>query len=175
MRGRLKSVSRDIVTGKYSVAFETDNLPDIEDLTGKELEIAAKVYREKRSLNSNSYFHLLTGKIAEKMNTSNTHEKNRLIREYGQWEIIDGMIPTITVKPEYEDLILDVDGLHVKPTGRDAAGRVEFGLMRGSSTYDTREMARLIDGTVEEAKELGIETLTPDQIERMKQAWKNGR
>lgn len=47
--------------------------------------------------------------------------------------------------------------------------------MRGSHTYDTKEMSRLIDGTVEEAKELGIETLTPDQVERMKQAWKNGR
>ena len=170
MRGRLKAVNRDVISGKYSVTFEVDTLPAVDDLDG-ELEIEAKVYREKRSLNANSYFHVLAGKIAAKLNTSNTHEKNRLIREYGQWEIIDGLIPTITVKPEYEDLILDVDGLHVKPTGKDENGRLVFGLMRGSHTYNTKEMARLIDGTVEDAKELGIETLTPAELERMKSAW----
>lgn len=43
--------------------------------------------------------------------------------------------------------------------------------MRGSHTYNTAEMSKLIDGTVSEAKELGIETMTPDQIEEMKQKW----
>ena len=33
-------------------------------------------------------------------------------------------------------------------------------------------MSILIDGTVQEAKDLGIETMTPDQIEEMKQKWK---
>jgi hypothetical protein len=44
--------------------------------------------------------------------------------------------------------------------------------MRGSHTYDSREMSRLIDGTVSEAKELGIETLSPAELERMKQQWR---
>ena len=35
-----------------------------------------------------------------------------------------------------------------------------------------REMARLLDGIIEEAKELGIDTRTPDEIERMKMEWK---
>ena len=174
MKGKLKSASRDIVTGGFLISFEAEHLPaDLPELSGKDLDIDVKIHREKRSLNANSYFHVLCGKIAGKLQASNTHIKNRLIREFGQWELIDGKIPTITVKPEYEDLILDVDGLHVKPTGRDAAGRVEFGLMRGSHTYNTAEMARLIDGAVSEAKELGIETLTPDQLERMKNAWVN--
>lgn len=43
--------------------------------------------------------------------------------------------------------------------------------LKGSSKYDTKEMARLIDGTVEDAKELGIETLPPEDLERMKAAW----
>ena len=40
-------------------------------------------------------------------------------------------------------------------------------MMRGSSTYDTREMSRLIDGLVEECKAQGIETLPPDEFGRM--------
>lgn len=173
MIGKLKSIARDVMTGGYLVTFEVAHLPEIP--ADKILDIDVKIHREKRSLNSNSYFHLLAAKIAQKINEPNTHVKNRLIREYGQWELIDGKIPTITVKPEYEEMILDVDGLHVKPTGKDENGRLVFGLMRGSHTYDTAEMSRLIDGTVSEAKELGIETLTPEQLERMKAAWKNGK
>ena len=41
----------------------------------------------------------------------------------------------------------------------------------GSSTYNTKEMSVLIDGIVYEAKELGIETLPPDELERMKVEW----
>ena len=36
--------------------------------------------------------------------------------------------------------------------------------MRGSHTYDSKEMSRLIDGTVSEAKELGIETMPLDEL-----------
>lgn len=42
---------------------------------------------------------------------------------------------------------------------------------KGSSLYNTKEMSLLIDGVVRECKELGIETETPDEIERMKQEW----
>jgi hypothetical protein len=32
-------------------------------------------------------------------------------------------------------------------------------------------MAKLIDGTVQEAKQLGIETATPDELAKMKALW----
>ena len=41
----------------------------------------------------------------------------------------------------------------------------------GSSTFDTKEMSVFLDGIVSECKELGIETATPDELERMKQKW----
>lgn len=40
-------------------------------------------------------------------------------------------------------------------------------MLRGSHTYDTKEMSVLINGLVEECKEQGIETLTPDELRRM--------
>ena len=42
---------------------------------------------------------------------------------------------------------------------------------QGSSVYDTKQMSILIDGLVADAKELGIETMTPDELERIKTAW----
>ena len=45
-------------------------------------------------------------------------------------------------------------------------------MLRGSSDYNTYEMSKLIDGCVQEAKYLGIETLTPEELERMKVIWR---
>ena len=44
-------------------------------------------------------------------------------------------------------------------------------MLRGSSTYDTSEMSKLIDGLVSECQELGIETIPPKEIERMMQLY----
>lgn len=170
--GRIKGITRDWKSEKLLITIEIDHSPaDLETLTGCDaLDITARRHREKRSLNANSYFHVLVSKIAEKTGNTITCEKNRLIREYGFFEYINGKIPTITMKKEYEDGMLLMDGIHVRVIARDA-DTVRFGLMRGSHTYNTAEMSRLIDGTVEEAKELQIETLTPAQIERMKASW----
>lgn len=40
-------------------------------------------------------------------------------------------------------------------------------MLKGSSDYDTREMSELIDGLVSECKECGIETATPEELQRM--------
>ena len=45
-------------------------------------------------------------------------------------------------------------------------------LYYGSSTYDKPTMSRLIDNIVQDAKALDIETLTPDELERMREEWK---
>ena len=44
-------------------------------------------------------------------------------------------------------------------------------MIKGSSEYDTGEMSRFIDGVISECKELGIQTMTPDEIEELKQKW----
>lgn len=174
--GTAHSVARDLMTGKLLVTFAIDG-NEIE-LPDGQLDITAVKHREKRSLNANSYFHVLVQKIAAAIGTSNTAVKNRLIREYGAFDYLDGHIPTFTLKAVYENAMLLREDIHVKPIGREwfeGCEHVRFAFMRGSHTYDRAEMARLIDGAVYEAKELGIETLTPNELERMKAAWNTGR
>ena len=168
--GTLKDIQRDFLTGKPIISFTVDSIPEMDELKGL-LDITAKVHREKRSLNANSFFHVLAGKIAEKVGTSLTHEKNRLIRDYGQYEMIDDLIPTVTVKAQYEDRMLDLDSVHLKTIERHGE-TIRMAFLRGSHTYNTAEMSRLIDGAVSDAKDLGIETMTTAEIERMKALWK---
>lgn len=175
--GVLKDVSKDWKTGKYNVTFLVDHIceDDVNALSRLDsVDITAKHHREKRSLNANAYFHVIVAKIAEAVGTDNISVKNRLIRDYGQYEYIDDQIPTYLIKAQYEDAILRKEGVHFTVIGYehlDGNDYIRVAVMRGSHTYNTKEMSRLIDGTVQEAKELGIETLTPDELERMKAAW----
>ena len=41
----------------------------------------------------------------------------------------------------------------------------------GSSTYDSKQMSVLIDRIVQDCKELGIETLPPDELLRLQEEW----
>ena len=50
-------------------------------------------------------------------------------------------------------------------------GYVNIRFFWGSSKYDTANMSRLIDGIISECKEQGIETLPPEELERLKQQW----
>lgn len=178
-KGRLVDIAKDWRSGKFRLTFEVDRnvSPEIPYLDG-DIRITAVKWRNKRSLNANAYFHVLVGKIADAVNSSTTEVHNRMIRLYGQPEIMNGRLLTVILLDSVQSEKLDY--IHLKPT--TATRTLDDGklyrvyyVMRGSHTYDTKEMATLIDGTVSEAKELGIETLTPDELERMKAAWKGNQ
>ncbi len=174
MNGRIVDIVRTFENG-FRVTFEVDSIDEINGLDGV-LSILVKKLRGKRSLNANAYFHLLVGKIAEKNHTSKAYTKNLLLARYGQEELIEGeryIISALSSIPMAER-----EDIHVKAIGYGYTNGKEFThycVLRGSHEYDTKEMSVLIDGTVEEAKELGIQTMTPNEIERMKQLWKSNQ
>ena len=171
MNGKMVDIVRTF-EGKFRITFEVDCIDEINGLEGM-LSIIVKRISKKRSLNANAYFHLLVGKIAEKNHTSKAFAKNLLMARYGQEEIIDGeryIISTLSNIPMCER-----EDIHCKAIGYGHTNGKEFThycVMRPTHEYDSVEMAHLIDGTVEEAKELGIPTITPNEIERMKELWK---
>ncbi|MCU0079309.1 hypothetical protein [Extibacter muris] len=151
------------------VRQEYDRLKDKEKLT-----VEIKQYREKRSLSANSYFHVLVGKLADKLGTSNAYMKNTLLQRYGQLAIENDSIVPLVIRDDID--MMEREEMHLRPTDKvrcmdDGKLYRVYLLLRGSHTYDTEEMSRLIDGTVQECKEQGIETLTPAQLEEMKQKW----
>ena len=110
--------------------------------------------RKKRSLDANAYFWVLVGKIADKLRASKDEIYFEMLKKYGQ-------SITVTVRA---GLDLSRAGLKYYELFKDgiSAGKPfeAYRVFIGSSQYDTREMSVLIDGVVQEAKELGIETLT---------------
>lgn len=170
MVGKIVEYSRSL-EGNPRVTFEVDALDELRGLEG-ELEIKASRIRNKRSLNANAYFHVLVGKIADKMRISKPMAKNILLGNYGQREIMEDGPLIISIISTVD--MLEREDIHCKCIGTGEIHGKKFNhwaIIKPSHEYNTQEMAALIDGTVEEAKDLGIETLTPAELERMKAAW----
>lgn len=169
--GRLAGVVRDFGSGRPVLQFRiNEDISSLDDIAGADLDITAKQHRQRRSLNANAYFYVLCGKIAKKIDRSSDYVHNLMLQRYGYLFDVDGA-PFECYFPVALDVSEDPVN-HFKPTGRtvEIGGKLkaEYLLLRGSHTYDSHEMAKLIDGTIQEAKQLGIETLTPVELERLK-------
>ena len=172
MKGILTEITRSF-EGKPRVTFEVDSVDEIRGMEG-ELDIEVKHYRAKRSLSANAYFHVLVGKLAETTKVSKPRMKNMLLGRYGQREIMDDKPMIISVISKAD--LYEREDIHCIPVGYGHVDGKEFthwAVIKPSHEYNTEEMSKLIDGTVSEAKEMGIETLSPAEIERMKNAWLN--
>ncbi len=131
--------------------------------------------KKKRSLDSNAYFHVLVGKLAQAQHPpiSKARCKNNMIADYGQEEDIDGQI--VVIKSNLPpDKMCNVEYLHtscVRIAEENGKEVYFYKVYRGTHTYDTKEMGKLIEGTIQECKNVGIETATPAELERMQQLW----
>lgn len=155
------------------LTFEVDASAagQIENLQNQDkLKIKAVRYTQKRSLDANAYFHVLVGKIADVLTISKAKAKNVLICKYGQPEYLpDGNIFYYQSNAP-EEYMWEQETIHAMPVRYDGKLTV-YKIYRGSHTYDTKEMSVLIDGTVADAKELGIDTITPAELQEMKERW----
>jgi hypothetical protein len=138
---------------------------------GKELAVEVKQYRHKRSLDANSYAWVLIGKIAKAWQPPVPEDEVyiEMLKRYGQSER-----QLVSVVAEAADVIYRATKNHCVEVGESELGDKTFKHFRiliGSSQYDTKQMATLIDGIVSEAKELDIETKTPQELAGLKDEW----
>lgn len=131
--------------------------------------------RKGRSLNANSYFHVLVQKLAQAQQppVSLAKCKNMMIAAYGQPEYIDGQQAIIKSNVPQEKM-QEIEYLHtalVKISEENGTECYFYRIYRGSHTYDSAEMQKLIAGTVQECQDAGIETATPNEIAKMIAVW----
>lgn len=159
--------------GQYVVSFLTADRHAAEEL--QKIDVAefqtveVKKHVEKRSLDANAYFHVLIGKIAEEMRLGIEEVKKQIVCEYGTVAFI-ARIP--------KDANLDNIYYYAKCIGDSKDTKkpcADWYIFKPTHTLDKAEMARLIDGTVETAKELNIETRTPDELENLKSMWRQAQ
>jgi len=167
-RGHIVDISRDWKTGRFRVTFESmeDISKQLESITDKLLTITAKIFRNKRSRDANSYSWVLIQKIAEAVKSDKWSVYLDMLGRYG-------VFTHIIVRPSVVDRVI-AEWRAVKNLGEvTVSGQtgIQLQCYFGSSTYNTKEMSVFIEGIVSECHELGIETATPEELERMKREW----
>lgn len=151
-----------IITLEMNEKFPT--LKMVDELHDAKLSVKIDKFREKRSLNANNYAWKLMTEIGNRTRQSKEDVYFLMLKRYGQSEMISVMahIPI----GEYVK--------HCEEAGESTLnGKLfkHYRVYKGSSEFDTKEMSIFIDGVVSEAKDLGINTDTPEQIAKMKDLW----
>ncbi len=173
MKGKLVDASRNMFSQKWRLTFEVENLPKVDTISGKDLRVTVIQWREKRSLNANAYFHVLVNQIASKMNIGDDECKRELVLEYGtvdrdeNGKVIGAKLPAYANVTKYWPYAKHYETQY--EGGREYHCYLFY---KPTHELDSAEMARLIDGTVREAEQLGIETLTPAKLRIIKESWR---
>lgn len=182
--GRFKGLGIDLMSRhqKLEIEVDSDIREEYDKLKDKEkLRIRIVQYRKKRSLDANAYYWTLLTKFADVIGLSNPEAHNMMLRGYGQSEIFDGRAVYVTIPDteEAEKKVNNATDYHLAPTSQVRMGNDDvlyrtYRLLRGSRTYDTKEMSRLIDGLVTCCKEAGIpetEIASPNEKEILKERY----
>lgn len=167
--GKLIDYERDILTGATTLVFATKgvDLEELEQIRKQDkLKIEAVKYNERRSLDSNAYMWVLLQEIAAAIHKDKWEVYLDMLERYG-------VFTHVIVKPQAVERVKET-WRAVKELGEvtvNGTKGIQLQCYYGSSTYNNKEMARLLDGVVSECKEIGIETLTPEELNSMKESW----
>ena len=157
--GKIKDIMLDIETRKPIVTIEINEKQDFlcnadELMKSDRIDIEMKRYRKKRSLKSNGYAWALIDRLAEELSISKERIYRNIVRNIG------GNSTFVRVENKARDKL-------VKEWSKNGIGWFadiidedeiysDIALYYGSSTYDTKQMARFIELITQECQELGI-------------------
>lgn len=178
---RIKGFSIDYDTGRpilLLILADRSKLSSLENLVGDPLRVTVAKFRKKRSLDANALFHVLLGQLADALGVSKPYMKNMLLRRYGQLDRTeDGGVIDFILRDDLSDQIDEYEAFHLYPTSRTEVlenGKLYrvYLKLKGSHELDTKEMSVLIDGTIEECRQVGIDTITPKEVEEIEKKWR---
>lgn len=173
MKGRLIDLSFGMnKKQRITIEVDSDFREHFDRLRESDISIEIKKYREKRSKDANAYFHVLVNKIAEAQGLGNDEVKKSLVIEYGALARDEDGSIIVLVLPE----AANIDNIY--PYTKCYEVRKEnnrvynyYMVYKHTHELDSKEMSRLIDGAIYVAKDLGIQTETPEQIAKYKNEW----
>ena len=158
--------------GEWVISFSTpeDFREEYDALDGKEIRVEIKRYSRKRSLDANAYCWVLIDQIAQATGVKKSEVYRNAIKEIG------GVSTTVCVLDKAVERLKQSWSAHglgwqteVMDSKLDGCKNVT--LYYGSSVYDVAQMSQLINSLVQDAEQLGIHTITPDEEKRMMRQW----
>ena len=151
-----------MIGNKEQIKQELENIKDNKKLYRFE------PYKEKRSNKANKYFWELLGQLCLEMGLDTIEEYKKRVRQLGvfrYWEIDKDNVATFNKMWSDNGIAWFTDVVDISENGK-----IGINAYYGSSSYNTKQMAKLIDGVVQDCKAIGIETETPENIKSLLQS-----
>lgn len=169
LKGEIKKNYTGEVELVITLAKEINVEPIHELLTNetKEKVLTLEYKKKRRSLNSNSYCWALVTQIADVLRSSKEEVYLQMLKRYGQSSVVsvveeaaEVFKKSVKYCEEFGQSVLN---------GKNF---IHFKVYVGSSEFSTSEMAIFLDGIISECIPLKISTLTPAEIEILKEQWR---
>lgn len=134
---------------------------------GKKLDVELKKHRGCRSLEANAYAWSLIDKLAVALGMPSTHIYHQVVLDVGG-NVVRSLVPNESVATETLDWTSKGLGwlAFAEPSSK-FPGHTVLTKYRGTSTFDTAQMARFIDLLVQECVQQDIPTCRPEEHEAM--------
>ena len=160
---KMKIILKSDKDAAQAIIAITSLVPHLAD---KPQEIEIKPYKEKRSLNANSYSWVLQTAIAQKLNARLDAVHKDMILNYGVVEVVSvkkSILASVIRTFDYYEILGESE------LNGTTFTHIKVGI--GSHLYNSAEMAKFINGIISECDELGIEHRTPEEIAELNALW----
>lgn len=173
--GTLQDISRDYKTNKFKITLlleQRESISSLEEIKDDKLSVEIKKYRKSRRNDANKYFWKLLQEICEQKGIDTIEDYKRRVKELGifkQFKIMTQDVKT------FEKIWTDRGiAWFCEILDTEYIGNTEFKIINayyGSSSYNSKQMSRLIDNLVQDCKAERIETKSDKEIESLLKEW----
>lgn len=154
--------------GSVNLTIKTKKsvIGDINNIKTDFVSVEIKEFHEKRTMSQNSYMWKLLNQLAEKYNESSEVVYRMFVKDYGVKDYI-----CIQDKAVDQFIALwsknGVGWFAEKFKKGKAVDTTTLVVYYGSSSYDTKQMVRLVQAVVDECEKVGIPTLAISEIKSL--------
>ena len=138
------------------------------EIPGKEYELEIHEKRIKRTLTANAYYQVLLDKLTHLMRAPREEIHEMILSRYGKTKEIEGRPILFTLRADINPHYVSKYVEAIKTEEMNGNDFTVYRVLKGSSEMDSKEFACLLDGLISECKEVGIETMTPEEVARLK-------
>lgn len=158
-------------SGEYEVCLtlpKQTNVEPLNELFKQSKVMLAKIThkRNKRSLDANAALWKLLSMMADKLHTTKDELYIQMLDRYGVFTFV-------VVKPKVVDRV-KLEWRTVREIGEvtiNGQTGIQLQCFFGSHSYDSKEFSVLLEGVIQEAKEIGIDFISKEEQTRMINEW----
>ncbi|MDR3243441.1 MAG: hypothetical protein LBT79_01695 [Elusimicrobiota bacterium] len=160
MKSKLLNLYRGVDKTEFfaTITIPPERVNELSQLRDKNIQIAIKKWSEKRTLDANAALWVLINEMAVKLNMGIQDLYLKMLQDYGVFEFVCVKRQAVERLKQIYRLCKEISEVEIN--GKPA---VQYQCFIGSSSYNREEFTRLLDGVIEEARQLDIYLITKEE------------